>query len=52
MIDVLVRWENDGEIERAQHLANEITEFLRKMEEFSGNRTVNDPEKTFGILVR
>jgi len=51
MIDVLVRWENVEEIERAQRLVTDIVEFLRERKQFSGYRTTNRPEKTFGIIV-
>lgn len=51
MIDVLVRWEDKKEIDKAQRLATDITEFLRKRGEFSGFRTVNRPEKTFGVIL-
>ena len=52
MIVVLVQWQHDEEIDEAQKLCNEITEWLRDKNLFTGMRTVNDPPKTFGAITK
>jgi len=50
-IKILVCWENEAEIEKALELRNCIDELLDSMNLHAGRRTVNDPPKTFGIIV-
>ena len=51
-IKILVQWEEDSEIENALDLANDITEYVRNSGYYSGMRTVNNPQKTFGIILK
>lgn len=52
MIEILVKWDSLEEIERAQKLTNELTEYFRKQGLFTGFRTTNKPPKTFGIRLK
>lgn len=50
-IKILVCWENEDEIDKALKLRNQIDKLLDSKNLHAGFRTVNDPPKSFGILV-
>jgi len=50
-IRVLVSWEKEEEIDRALEVRNWIDEVLDKHDLHCGNRTVNIPLNTFGIVL-
>lgn len=50
-IKILVCWDREEEIQRAQKIQNWIDDLLDAFNLHAGTRTVNDPPKSFGIIV-
>lgn len=50
-VKILVCWERDDEIKRAQKIKNWIEDLLDAYNLHAGTHTVNMPPKSFGIIV-
>jgi hypothetical protein len=54
MTKILVTFDRDDidSIDRAQKIANDLEDYFRERGMYSGIRTVNDPDQTFGIIIK